>query len=266
MIRLINMRGRINLHTHTCYCDGENTPEELVQEAIRQNMTVLGFSGHSYVSFDPEGCMNRDKELQYRENVLKLKGKYKDKIRILLGIERDYFDTPFDDFSYDFVIGSVHYVQKDGEYICIDLTREEIKKGAEQHFGGSMKALVECYFDTVSDVINRTRCNIIGHLDLVAKQNEGNALFDENSVWYKKAESKAIAKLAAAHPIFEINTGGMAKGYRSRPYPSLRAAEEISRLGCQLILSSDCHDKRKLRYGFDELLKEGDFYPADEGL
>ena len=37
-----------NLHTHSLYCDGKDTIEEMVQEAISRNFDVLGFSGHGY--------------------------------------------------------------------------------------------------------------------------------------------------------------------------------------------------------------------------
>ena len=47
-----------NFHTHTSFCDGKNTPEELVLYAIEQGCAELGFSGHSYVDFDKESCMS----------------------------------------------------------------------------------------------------------------------------------------------------------------------------------------------------------------
>ena len=36
-----------NLHTHTTYCDGKNTAEEMVQKAIELGFRSLGFSGHA---------------------------------------------------------------------------------------------------------------------------------------------------------------------------------------------------------------------------
>ena len=40
-----------NLHVHTVYADGKDTPEELVLEAIRQGFTSIGFSEHSYMPY-----------------------------------------------------------------------------------------------------------------------------------------------------------------------------------------------------------------------
>ena len=35
-----------NLHTHSLYCDGKNTIEDMTLEAIQKGFTILGFSGH----------------------------------------------------------------------------------------------------------------------------------------------------------------------------------------------------------------------------
>ena len=48
---------KANYHTHTTYCDGESSPREIVDEAARLGMAELGFSGHSYTSFDESYCM-----------------------------------------------------------------------------------------------------------------------------------------------------------------------------------------------------------------
>lgn len=38
---------RQNLHTHTTFCDGKNTAEEMILAALELGMDSLGFSGHS---------------------------------------------------------------------------------------------------------------------------------------------------------------------------------------------------------------------------
>ena len=46
-----------NLHTHTHFCDGKDSPEEMVQAAIRAGFVSLGFSGHSFTPCDMSYCM-----------------------------------------------------------------------------------------------------------------------------------------------------------------------------------------------------------------
>ena len=37
-----------DFHIHTSYCDGKNTPEEMIQAAIKLNMQKIGLVCHSY--------------------------------------------------------------------------------------------------------------------------------------------------------------------------------------------------------------------------
>lgn len=47
---------KINLHSHTTFCDGKNSAEEMVVSAIDHGFDVFGFSGHSYTPFDESYC------------------------------------------------------------------------------------------------------------------------------------------------------------------------------------------------------------------
>ena len=51
---------------------------------------------------------------------------------------------------------------------------------------------------------------------------------------------------------FEINTGAMARGVRSVPYPSPEILKMIKKHGGEFMLSSDCHDKNCLDFAFDK--------------
>ena len=41
-----------NYHTHTTFCDGQNTAEEVVLSAIDKGFSSIGFSGHGTTPFD----------------------------------------------------------------------------------------------------------------------------------------------------------------------------------------------------------------------
>ena len=47
-----------NLHTHTTYCDGINTPEQVILTAIDKGFGAIGFSGHSYMYYSEEHSMS----------------------------------------------------------------------------------------------------------------------------------------------------------------------------------------------------------------
>ena len=41
-----------NFHTHSIFSDGKSQPREIVEEAIRQGFSAIGFSEHSPLPFD----------------------------------------------------------------------------------------------------------------------------------------------------------------------------------------------------------------------
>ena len=49
-----------DLHTHTTYSDGRDTPEEMIKEALERGLMCFGISDHSPTPFDPPGGMGRD--------------------------------------------------------------------------------------------------------------------------------------------------------------------------------------------------------------
>ena len=51
------MSVRADFHVHTAFCDGAATPREMAEAARTAGLTALGFSGHSFVEFDPEMCI-----------------------------------------------------------------------------------------------------------------------------------------------------------------------------------------------------------------
>ena len=166
-----------NLHTHTSFCDGANTPEEMVQAAIALGMDSLGFSGHGPSSAPDDAAMDKDSVSAYREEVLRLKEKYAGQLEVFLGLERDFFWAP-DGGGWDYVVGSVHYVEKDGVWLGVDYGREVFQENAARHYGGDCIAFAEDYYRLVGEVPERTGCQIVGHFDLITKFNEGGRLFD----------------------------------------------------------------------------------------
>ena len=64
-----------NIHTHTTFSDGKNTPEEMIERAKELGFVSLGFSDHSETVFDPHYCMASEKYSLYRSKISELKEK-----------------------------------------------------------------------------------------------------------------------------------------------------------------------------------------------
>ena len=139
--------------------------------------------------------------------------------------------------------------------MSVDYTAEIMEENVTKYFEGNYQAYVERYYQILGDIVEKTNADIVGHFDLIAKFNEGNRYFDEEADWYKKAALKALHRIAQSKPIFEINTGAMSRGYRKKPYPADFILQEIKRLGCPVILTSDCHDKRNLNHEFRKIIE-----------
>ena len=240
-----------NYHTHTTYCDGRDTPEELVLEAIRLGCPEIGFSGHSHLT-EHTGSMTEQGTLEYFAEVRRLQKLYADRIRVRLGIEQDIY-SEIDPSLYDYVIGAVHYVEHDGVLNAVDDCKNTFVRTVNTVYGGDFYACVEEYYEVVASLYERTHCGIIAHFDLITKYNEGNNLYDVNNPRYLAAADAALDRLIECPVVLEVNTGAMARGYRSEPYPDRRILKRWLDAGKELLFASDCHDRHKLLYGFEEL-------------
>ncbi len=241
---------REDFHVHTLFSDGKNTPEEMVEAALEKGMTAIGFSDHSYAPCDLDCCIAKERMEEYREAITRLKARYKGRIEVYCGIEQEYYSWDLAP-GFDYVIGSVHYVMKDGRYVSVDHTPDRLREGAGALFGGDMMALCEAYYENVGDVARKWDAGIVGHFDLVTKFNEGDALFDTNDPRYVRAWQRAADRLLAAGKRFEINFGAMFRGYRSTPYPARPIRDYLAARGARFILSSDAHQREALCHGFD---------------
>jgi len=237
-----------NYHTHSTYCDGKNTLEEMVDAAITQGFNALGFSGHGYTPFDTRYCM-KDTE-GYIAAVNQLKNRYAQQLQIYLGVEEDAF-APVKRNCFDYIIGSSHYAFKDGCYYPIDSGHAYFQKCLEV-FNHNPLALAESYYENFIAYIRRRKPGIIGHFDLITKFDELDTSLFLNDPAYQNLAQKYADLAADAQCLFEVNTGAIARGYRSSPYPSENLLYFLKKRGAKLVLSADSHRTDTLQTHFPE--------------
>lgn len=247
----------IDLHLHTTFCDGKNTPEEMVKKAIELGVECLGIAVHGHTPFDEEECVSKAGTKQFLKEIARLKKAYARELWILAGVEQDHFgDVPTKGFDY--VIGSAHYVECKGEHYPVDLSRESFEETARIVTGGDYYRLAELYYEMVGGIVDRTGADIIGHFDLIAKYNENGAFFDENDPRYVAAWKSAADRLLRTGKPFEINTGAISRGVRTTPYPSKEIRAYLKERGAKFLLSSDAHRAEDLLYAFPSYEAETD--------
>jgi len=244
--------GYQNLHSHTTYCDGKLSAEEMIKAAIHKGGGSIGFSEHSWVSFDAEYSMSLEDTPKYIAEINTLKEKYKNEIEVFLGIEMDYFTDEVPE-GVEYIIGTAHHVMKEEVPITVDGSKEHIINMCELHFNGDYYAMAELYFATVANIIPKTGADIIGHFDMLAKHNADYCMYDEMHPRYIKAALDAMEQILEKRKLFEINTGAMYRLGKSTPYPSVFFLKELSKRGGEVILSSDSHSAESLYYKYDEM-------------
>ena len=244
-----------DLHVHTTFSDGANTPEEMVRAAVAMGLETIGFADHAHTAFDESWCMAAGADAAYRAEITRLKSAYAGQIEVLCGVEQDlYSDTPAD--GYDFVIGSVHYLYRNGVYIPVDESPALLRAAADTHFGGDMYSLCEAYYRAVSTLPERTGATIIGHFDLITKFLEHAPLFSPAHARYRAAWRQAADTLLRYGLPFEINTGAISRGCRTEPYPAAEIRAYLRARGARFLLSGDSHSADALCFRFAEYAGE----------
>lgn len=238
-------RSLENLHSHTIYCDGKNTVQEMVESAIDRGFTTLGFSGHGYYVKD-SFTMNEERETKYIQDVLKAKEQYKDQIHIYLGIEEELDGKQYSKDTYDFVIGSMHTL-----HFSVDESKEIMQQEVDMYYDHDFLKYAKAFYEKVEKYAQREEADIIGHLDLLMKFNEDESFCKFDDSQYLSYAYHTIDVLVKAGKIFEINTGAMARGYRTKPYPHELLLRHIYEQGGKICINSDCHNKDFLDCGYD---------------
>ena len=252
------MKPLCDLHTHTTYCDGKNTPEEMVLGAIALGCEALGFSAHSPRDDENDWCIKFADIKPYIAEIKSLKEKYRDKIELYVGIEYDIL-SEFDRSGFDYIIGSVHYVTKNGVTFPIDIAAAELQKEVDTLYSGDAYAFAKDYYENMYALCERTNCDIVGHVDLLTKFNENKELLDPSDKRYRDAALDAIDYLLSKDRIFEINTGAISRGYRTKPYPEDFIVRHIADRGGRFILSSDAHAAENIAFYFSEAMEYAKF-------
>jgi histidinol-phosphatase (PHP family) len=258
---------RANYHTHCDYCDGRASAAAMAEAAAAAGYSVLGFSSHAPLPFPSEGNMDRARLGEYRDEIRALGRSWKGRgLEILLGLEVDYVagqcsprDGLFASAGLDFMIGSVHYVDLPGSgRFAVDYPEADFAGDMAAYSGGGEpgRAAYAAYYEALSAMIEEGGFDILGHFDLVKKNNgagqDGTGRwFDESSRGYLDAALGAARLLAGRGIVAEINVGGITRGKVKEPYPSLPILKELRAAGAPITFSADAHAPAHLGANLD---------------
>jgi histidinol-phosphatase (PHP family) len=218
--------------------------------AYRAGYSYLGFSSHAPLSFETAWNLSWSDMRLYATMVRRLEKEWEPKgLRILLGLEIDHIEgvaSPLDPayapIHPDFKIGSVHYITKlFGEKFTVDEPADEFTRHLKSAMLDTPDAVWQEYYTAMRQMICRGGFDIIGHFDLVKKNNEHGRWFDETSTRYLDAAFAAVDEAGARSCVAEVNTGGMARGKIATTYPSLTILKRMRESGVRLTVGDDAH-------------------------
>jgi len=253
-----------NLHTHTNFSDGSDSPEKYIEAAIASGMTSIGFSDHSPLPFENSFALREDQVQNYCDTILDAKCKMqsaKCKMQIFLGMEADFIPGMGHSFAWfrekfplDFLIGSVHLVKngKSTDLWFIDgpdpATYDE---GLDRLFGGDIRKGVTTYYRQINEMLATSKMEIIGHLDKIKMHNRGR-LFSENESWYVALVDETLDLIKQTGVIVEVNTRGIYKKRSDSHFPGPALLKKIHAMNIPVILSSDAHKPAEISMLFGE--------------
>jgi len=235
---------RIDLHNHTTRCNhAKGSMESYIQRAIELGIDIYGFSEHAPMDFDSHYRLKFEEMPNYVSDVLSLKDKYKDDIKILLGYEVDYLKGHIDErvikAEVDYMIGSVHFLDEWGF---------DNPKFIDEYKNRNIDDIWQEYFDNIQAMAKTGYFNIIGHLDLIKIFN----FMPKKDI--RLIASNAFKAIKKSNMVIELNVAGLRKPCKEI-YPSPLLLEVAYELDIPITFSSDAHAIGQIGFKYDEVKK-----------
>ena len=236
---------KTNYHTHTYRCGHalKCLDEEYVIKAIENNYNELGFTEHAMFSdiYNDYGMRPPYTDLEeYISTISSLKEKYKEKIKIYIGMECEYFKEYHDELKelldskkMDYLIFGNHYVaHKKGSIY----TPSEIW-GKDEY--------IYAYIKRAKEAMESKLFRVFAHPDF---------LYQFVNVWNEniKNKFKEVLEIAKENNVaIEINLGGFRRGIRKfddierYPFPYDPLWEIVKEVGNKVVIGVDSHNPKE---------------------
>lgn len=160
-----NMTANYHTHTYRCgHAGGED--REYIENAVKMGLKTLGFADHSPMIFEGDYYSGFRIKLNEAENYFSslcaLREEYKDKIKILIGVETEYYPASFKEhlrylsaFPLDYMILGQHFIWREIDGIR-SFSATEDPKTLEEYYKNVLEAAATKKFLYIAhpDVIN----------------------------------------------------------------------------------------------------------------
>jgi histidinol-phosphatase (PHP family) len=240
-------------HTHSFRCGhAAGTMREYVEAAIARGIDEIGLTDHIYLYFeddhalrDPSYAMAEHEYPLHVEEMLALREEFEGRIAVRISVEADYIRGRESDlqqilgrFPYDYVLGSVHFV--DGWAI-----------DAPEHNGrwkieGASK-IWRRYFEELEAAVRSGMFDLLAHIDLPKKFGFYPDFDIEEPV------SALLETIARSGCAVELSSAGLRKPV-GEMYPSPSILARLRERAIPIALSSDAHAPHEVGDGLATLV------------
>lgn len=257
-------------HVHTPFCPhgSADTFEMYIETAISLGIKGITFTEHAPLPInfkDPapakDSAMRYADLNDYFQKLQDLKKTYKNYLEIKTGLEIDFIEGYEQETEkllrevwqeLDDAILSVHFLQIDGRFYCMDYDENVFGEIVKE--SGSLSSVYQKYFNAVKKSVTHPFHNNqplrIGHITLAKKFQK---LFPPNFS-YKEDVNDILVNISERGMSLDYNGAGVVKPFCHEPYPSDWIVKEAQKRKIPLVYGSDAHSAKGLGQGFERLV------------
>jgi histidinol-phosphatase (PHP family) len=239
-------------HTHSYRCGhATGTMREYIDAAIVRGIDEIGLTDHLWLYFEePERrnatwAMPESEYARHYEEMLALRDEYAGRIAVRVSVEADYIEGREDEllaildrFSFDYILGSVHFI--DGWLIDDPAT-------ADRYLAERVAEIYRRYYARLRKAIDLRCFDLLAHFDLPKKFG----FLPEDDLTAVVAET---LDAAATHDVaIEISSAGLRKPI-GEIYPSRTILREMRKRNIAISLSSDAHAPNEIGADYNQLI------------
>ena len=256
------------------FCDhAEGTLREMLTAAVNCGYSTFGVSEHvprlderflygNEIALGWTVAKITDDFERYQDVLTPLAREFADRLVVLRGFECEV--VPADEYVarmkgyqarrlptgapvFDYCVGSVHFVDE----IQIDSTVEQFMQAMDA--AGGLEALAIRYYETVTEMVEALRPDVVGHLDLIKRNVElaGMQRRETETEHVQQAALRALEAIREYGGILDLNTAGWRKGL-GEPYPAPWIVHKANAMGIGFCFGDDSHRTTDVGAGIDQ--------------
>ena len=255
-------------HIHSPFCPHGtcDSLESYVEEALRQGLVEMSFTEHMPLpedflddkKFQAECAPSKEHIVEYFKEVERIKEKYKDKIKINIGLEVDFIDgmeeetkkllNEYGPHIEDGLL-SVHFIKTGDKYTDID-GKEGFEKAVKYY--GSVEKVYDKYYETLLKAVKydlgRYKPKRIGHPNLI------RIFIKLYPIEYKNIEllEKLAKEIKERDYEVDVNTAGLRKLYCGEIYVGGTFKKLVDKYDIKKVYGSDSHTSSDVATEFDK--------------